>query len=311
MIYYRLNGGSEDGGDGRSMKHDIVLAVSLSGLLAVSCSSSVTRQEVSATRVSVDPIVATSAAIGNPATSAPEQPPADTRTMVITFTVSRGSNVSTLDEVITRLQQRAGAMGLDAVVTQQSGVVVVVLTAIAEEDKDSIVAALASVSSPVYLRPVVSQCQLVPEDAVLPDIEHDPNSVQYLPLLSDSPIQVCAVGPQQGTGRVFDGHAVAQTLDSGDWVVIATLRPGPDGQDIWNALAATCFAKESTCPTGQIAIDLNGVLQSAPTVNTPTFSGSVQISGDFSQAAAAALADSLNGGALGFDLQVQSTQFHA
>ncbi len=260
--------------------------------------------------MSADTVVATSAETGNPATSSPDQPPASTGTLTVVFAVSSDGKPSTLDEVVTRLQQRASAMGLDADVSEHNGVVQVVLSTVVEEDTDSIVTALDSVSSHVYLRPVVGTCQLVPPDAgALPDFEDDPNTGQYLPLLSPGAIQLCMVGPQQGTGFVFDGHASAQVLDSGEWGVVATLRPGPDGEDIWNALAAQCFAKQTSCPTGQIAIDLAGVLQTAPAVNTPTFSGDVQISGSFTQAEAAALADSLNSGALPVILQLQSTLF--
>ncbi len=76
------------------------------------------------------------------------------------------------------------------------------------------------------------------------------------------------------------------------------MRGGASGEDKWNLLAAQCFQKAATCPTGQIAIVLDGVVISAPVVQTANFSGSVQISGDFKEAEAKDLAKILEFGAV-------------
>ncbi len=57
-----------------------------------------------------------------------------------------------------------------------------------------------------------------------------------------------------------------------------------------------------------MAIELDGVLQSAPSVNARQFDGSVQITGDFSEGEARTLARVLNSGALPAQLQVESVQ---
>jgi preprotein translocase subunit SecD len=104
-------------------------------------------------------------------------------------------------------------------------------------------------------------------------------------------------GPSQADGQVFANDAAAQ-INSGSWVVAVGLRDGASGEDKWNLLAAQCFQKAATCPTGQIAIVLDGVVISAPVVQTANFSGSVQISGDFKEAEAKDLAKVLEFGAV-------------
>ena len=68
-------------------------------------------------------------------------------------------------------------------------------------------------------------------------------------------------------------------------------------QATWNALAQQCFNGTSTCPSHQLAIVLDDVIQSAPTVQTPDFPGTVQISGAFSENEVRSLARVLNRGA--------------
>jgi len=109
--------------------------------------------------------------------------------------------------------------------------------------------------------------------------------------------RVYFAGPSQADGQVFANDAAAQ-INNGSWVVAVGLRDGASGEDKWNALAAQCFQKAATCPTGQIAIVLDGVVISAPVVQTANFNGSVQISGDFKEAEAKDLAKILEFGAV-------------
>ena len=109
--------------------------------------------------------------------------------------------------------------------------------------------------------------------------------------------RVYFTGPSQADGQVFANDASAQ-INNGSWVVAVGLRGGASGEDKWNALAQQCFQKAATCPTGQIAIVLDGVVISAPVVQTANFSGSVQISGDFKEAEAKDLAKILEFGAV-------------
>jgi preprotein translocase subunit SecD len=136
-------------------------------------------------------------------------------------------------------------------------------------------------------------------------VQGDPNSSEYR-RLKGNPAQVCGVGPQQGTGKVFT-NASARVIN-GAWGVTVDLRSGSQGADIWNALAAECFDKQTTCPTGQLAIELDGELQSAPTVNARVFNNGVEITGSFTESEAKNLARVLNSGSLPVELKVESVQ---
>ncbi len=109
--------------------------------------------------------------------------------------------------------------------------------------------------------------------------------------------EICLVGPSGGTGAVFAKGSAAASIDpqTGQWVVNVDLRD--DGQIVWNALAAQCFSGGATCPSRQLAIVLDDVIQSAPVVQTDNFPGSVQISGAFNETEVRSLARVLNRGA--------------
>jgi protein-export membrane protein SecD len=127
----------------------------------------------------------------------------------------------------------------------------------------------------------------VPAEAVNP-ITGLPEGQTILPGRKDGLIYL--LGPAEATGEVFSNDSSAQ-VDAGAWVVVAKLRSGAAGADVWNALSTKCFAGGADCPTKAIAIILDGEVISAPTVQTPTFdNGSVQISGSFSETEAKDLA---------------------
>lgn len=159
------------------------------------------------------------------------------------------------------------------------------------DDQDSAFDAL-QVSGIVTLRPVV-QCGagLTPDEA---------QGLDVLPILVDEeaggPTE-CLVGPSGGTGEVFEQGSAGADIDqrTGQWVVNVDLRG--EGEAVWNAMAQECFNGTATCPSRQLAIVLDDVIQSAPTVQTPDFPGTVQISGAFSEDEVRSLARVLNRGA--------------
>ena len=141
----------------------------------------------------------------------------------------------------------------------------------------------------------------------LPITVSDPTTAQFLPTFGANPPQYCYVGPAQGSGEVFQDNATA-TVINGGWGVVVDLRDGAAGNDIWNSLASQCYYNDTTCPTGQLSIELDGSLQSVASVNEPSFNGSVQISGAFTQDEAQQLARVINSGSLPVALQLQSVQ---
>jgi preprotein translocase subunit SecD len=107
---------------------------------------------------------------------------------------------------------------------------------------------------------------------------------------------------------VFSNDAAAE-ISSGSWSVVVGLLNGSAGEDIWNALATRCFNRDETCPTGQIAIALDGVVISAPVVQQAVFTGgTVQITGDFTEQEARDLAKILEFGAVPVKFGVATVQ---
>jgi preprotein translocase subunit SecD len=147
----------------------------------------------------------------------------------------------------------------------------------------------------------------LPTDTVvapLPTQTVDP-SAEILPTRDG--IAEC-VGPAQGTGEVFERGSAEPTLDpSQGWGVAVDLRGG-EGRDTWNNLASQCFSRVPTCPTQRLAIVLDSVVQSAPTVNEPNFTDSVSITGSFTQSEAEELAAVLNRGAFPVEVEAQEAR---
>jgi len=111
------------------------------------------------------------------------------------------------------------------------------------------------------------------------------------------------LGPATLTGRIVK-KAVAQQTQLGRWVVNMALTP--EGSAAWDKMAQKNFHQV-------IGIELDGVVQSAP-LTQPTrttfqsFTGNVQISGNFTQQSAQDLALALNYGSLPVKLVPQTTQ---
>ncbi len=123
--------------------------------------------------------------------------------------------------------------------------------------------------------------------------------------------QALCVGPAQGTGEVFS-RGSAEVVSQNGWAVSVGLRG--DGQAVWNNLADQCFNRLPSCPSiqpganGQIAIVLDSVIQSAPSVNTTGFTDGVSITGSFSRSEASDLARVLNRGAFPVEVEAQEAR---
>ncbi|MEZ5166679.1 MAG: SecD/SecF family protein translocase subunit [Acidimicrobiales bacterium] len=127
--------------------------------------------------------------------------------------------------------------------------------------------------------------------------------------LGPAPLLVDQTGHPDGrlTGEAIE-TAVA-TINTGRWEVLPTFRAGSPGIDDFNALAASCYARSAECPTGQIAIEIDGKIESAPAVQTGSFSRSqVQITGNFTEREAKDLALVLRFGSLPVQLTPQESR---
>ena len=118
------------------------------------------------------------------------------------------------------------------------------------------------------------------------------------------------LGPALATGRIV--KTASADIQNGTWLVRLEMRGGEDGIDTFNEIAATCYAQNpdpQVCPSGQLAIVLDSVVQSAPTINEPSYGAEdIQISGSFGESEAKDLALVLRYGSLPVELERQSVQ---
>jgi preprotein translocase subunit SecD len=133
--------------------------------------------------------------------------------------------------------------------------------------------------------------------------------------VGDDKRDACVVLPEKGqhsrlylgkaelTGKAVD-QAKASFVSGSGWTV--SMKLTSSGSDAWDKMAAKYFHQ-------QVAIELDGVVQSAPTIqpNAPTFSsfnGTAEISGSFDQSQAEDLATIINYGALPVQLKELTVQ---
>ncbi|TMK89234.1 MAG: protein translocase subunit SecD [Actinobacteria bacterium] len=107
-----------------------------------------------------------------------------------------------------------------------------------------------------------------------------------------------ALGPAQLTGRAL-ASADATIDQTGQWKVDFTTTGKGSGE--WDQVAQKNYQK-------QVAIDLDGVVQSAPQINAQQFNGRGEITGNFTQRDAKDLALVLKYGALPVQLQPQTVE---
>jgi len=145
---------------------------------------------------------------------------------------------------------------------------------------------------------------LTPATSVPSSVPTGTPQTEVLPLLGGG---TCLVGPPGGTGEVFARNSANVELDQQrGWSVVVSLSGA--GEGAWNTLASECFNGLESCPSRQLAIVLDGVVQSAPTVQAPSFQGEVSITGNFAEEEARSLARVLNRGAFPVDVEVRRVE---
>jgi preprotein translocase subunit SecD len=150
-----------------------------------------------------------------------------------------------------------------------------------------------------------------------PPEENRADTEVVLPELDDegTVVRRYRLGPTEVTGVAVAG-ATARLQGAVQWTVDLSFTG--EGIDAFNALAATCATPSATCPpsginsdtgqpAGSVAIELDGVVQSAPTIQAASFSrDQVVISGSFDESQAKDLALVLRYGALPVQLEQAS-----
>ncbi len=115
------------------------------------------------------------------------------------------------------------------------------------------------------------------------------------------------LGPALATGTIVK-TARAELGQTGQWTVALEIKGG-DGIAKFNEIASQCFSKSATCPTGQLSIVLDSVVQSAPNIEQPSYQADqIQISGSFTESEAKDLALVLRYGSLPVTLEPQTVQ---
>ena len=123
------------------------------------------------------------------------------------------------------------------------------------------------------------------------------------------------LGPTAVAGDGLEGATAQYNALAGiGWFVAPTFKPGPAGIDLFNEVSLRCHSRLPSCPTGQVAIELDNEVVSAPAVQAdsarfePFERSSITISGGFSEEEARDVALVLDYGALPVELEAQQSQ---
>ena len=123
------------------------------------------------------------------------------------------------------------------------------------------------------------------------------------------------LGPTAVTGDGLEGAVAQFNAGAGiGWFVAPEFKPGPEGIDLFNEVSRRCHGRDLSCPTGQVAIELDNEVVSAPAVQAdsaffaPFERSSITISGGFSEQEARDVALVLDYGALPVELEAQQSQ---
>lgn len=115
------------------------------------------------------------------------------------------------------------------------------------------------------------------------------------------------LGPSLLTGSALEGSEVG--FDGREWSVNPVFKAGEEGIDRFNAIAQLCNPPSELCPSGRLAIVLDGQSISAPTIQVSSFERDrIVISGSFTEDEARDLNTALRFGALPVELEAQATR---
>lgn len=228
-------------------------------------------------------------------------------------------SASVLDQAIGIIRTRVDALGVaEPEISRQGNSIIVQLPGVANKDR---ALELVGQTAQLYFRPVLGR--LPAEDAAPPttapadnaaaadartaDVPTTPpenNNPDAEVVLPDKTARRSAprykLGPAKVKGQAMSSAKAQLDPASGAWTVNFSLTD--QGTKEWNSMAA------EVGQGNQIAMDLDGVVKSAPSLSETNFPGSGQISGDFSEKEAKDLALVLRYGSLPVQLERQTVQ---
>jgi preprotein translocase subunit SecD len=228
-----------------------------------------------------------------------DEPAVEQESHDLTFSIAEEATAQEVDQLVDVIESRFDALGADdATVTVEGDELYIDIESLEEVEADPIAGLLESAPE-LRFRPVLLQ---LPGEAasegleVTPPQEDDPGDEVVLEGRPEDEV-LYQLGPSQLTGSVVEDASVQLDPGSGSWSVALMLTE--DGIAEFNEVAAQCSPPSETCPTGQLAIVLDSVVQSAPTLQSPTFErDEIQISGSFTEDEAKELALALKYGSL-------------
>lgn len=258
------------------------------------------------------------------------------------------ASADTLDQTVEIIRNRVDAIGVaEPEITRQGNAIVVDLPGVNEQQRAlelvgqtaelrfrPVLADLGPDYDPELWSQALAQIEGVdaPEDATLvltddelaffaslPEecliaqstpIEHD-DATEAVVLAGEDGLRRC-LGPTLLTGDALE--SASPNLTATAWFVSPVFKSGADGIDAFNRVAAMCFPGTGAfmadiCPLGRLAIVLDGVVMSDPTINAANFArDQITITGQFTESEAKNLALVLNYGALPVELEPQQVR---
>jgi preprotein translocase subunit SecD len=208
-----------------------------------------------------------------------------------------------LDDAIVVVERRIDALDIDgAEVGREGEAIVVGLDEEAADARDELTAAVEA-RGELRFRPVLQAdpSGSIPVTSPKDDVADQPVGLEG----TDGTVYL--MGPTEATGDVVES-AEARINTGGQWEVGLVLRPGAEGIGRFNEIAAACVAAQPTCPTAQLGIVLDSVVQSAPMVQESSYErDQISISGSFEEDEVSNLAAVLVAGVLPFGLELSAT----
>ena len=214
----------------------------------------------------------------------------------------------TLDQAIAVIRQRIDGVGVaEPDITRQGSNIVIQLPGVKDTDR---VLALVGQTAQLRFRPVLNQAAPGPEAPPATSREEDkPEATVILPEKEDGKdIVLYELGAALADGTIVDTARAEAPQLSGEWKVAFELTD--KGAGVFDGIAAKCYPQPDPklCPAGRVAIVLDGVVKSAPNIQTDKFGGTGEITGKFSEREAKDLALVLRYGSLPVELVTQQRQ---
>ena len=219
-----------------------------------------------------------------------------------TYAMSDEVTDAEVERLVEILENRLEALGVDdPSVVAEGDTVRIAIPTVAGADQSE-VAELVGVTAELRFRPVLLSVPLPVDDAEMPLTRAEDDAASEEVVLDEPGAYRYRLGPSAALGTIVD-DADAQLSPSGSWQIALEMTVA--GIDEFNEVAASCSPPSETCPTGQLAIVLDSIVRSAPSVQTAAFErDEIVIAGSFTEDEAKDLATILRYGSLPTSLKL-------